>query len=90
MELLRIRELLKEKGISGIELADIVGVTPVSVSNILNGKNFPRPELLLKISQALDVDIRELFNSTKEGYTQLEKLELISKLINEVIEGDKR
>lgn len=65
MELLRIKELLKEKGITSKDLADKLDVTPATVSNINNGNHFPKPDLLLKIAEVLDVDIRELFVPTK-------------------------
>lgn len=67
MQLLRLKELIREKGTSGKNLAAEVGVTPVTISNIVKGNNFPKPELLWKIAQQLDVDIRELFIPTKAG-----------------------
>jgi transcriptional regulator with XRE-family HTH domain len=66
MELLRLKELLSKKGISGKDLALAVEVTPASISNIVQGNSFPKPELLLKIAKVLDVDVRELFNPTKD------------------------
>ncbi len=68
--MLRLKEVLKEKSITGKELADRVGVTPASISNISNGNHFPKPELLKQIAQELDVDVRELFIPTKEKETQ--------------------
>lgn len=65
MEVLRLKEILGNKGISGKDLAEKVGVTPVSISRIVVGSNFPKPELLLAIAQELDVDVRELFHPTK-------------------------
>ncbi len=64
--MLRLKEILKEKGMSGKELANHVNVTPASISNIINGNHFPKPELLKDIADALDKDIRELFVSTKK------------------------
>ncbi len=66
MQILRIKELLKEKGISGKQLAQELGVTENSISLILNNKRQPRFETLADIAKVLDVDIRELFYSTKE------------------------
>lgn len=66
MEILRIKELLSLSGINGKILADKTGVSQNTISNIVSGKNFPKPELLLKISEVLDVDVRDLFNSTKK------------------------
>jgi transcriptional regulator with XRE-family HTH domain len=65
MELLKIKELLKEKGMTSKDLAEKLEVTPATVSNINNGNHFPKPELLKKIAEVLDVDIRELFAPTK-------------------------
>lgn len=65
MELLRLKEVMKEKGVTGVSLAEAVGITTTSVSNIVKGNNFPKPELLLNIARYLDVDVRELFHRTK-------------------------
>ncbi|MCM4170070.1 XRE family transcriptional regulator [Arenibacter sp. TNZ] len=67
MELLRLKEILGKKGISGKDLAETVGVSPVSISNIVQGNSFPKPDLLLSIAKELEVDVRELFRPTKGG-----------------------
>ncbi|WP_430816553.1 helix-turn-helix domain-containing protein [Carboxylicivirga sp. RSCT41] len=64
--MLRIKELLKEKGMLGKELAEKTGVNAMSITNIVQGRTFPKPELLNEIARVLDVDIRELFVPTKE------------------------
>lgn len=66
-QLLRIKELLKEKGMTSKDLAEQLEVTPATISNINNGNHFPKPELLKRIAEVLDVDIRELFHRTKEA-----------------------
>ncbi len=66
MSILRLKDVLQEKGISGKDLALKVEVTPASISNIVQGNSFPKPDLLIKIADVLNVDIRELFISTKE------------------------
>ncbi|WP_046758801.1 helix-turn-helix transcriptional regulator [Kordia jejudonensis] len=75
MNILRLKEVLKEKEMTGKDLAEKVEVTPASISNIVQGNSFPKPELLLKIAQTLDVDIRELFHPTKENSTTLEDIQ---------------
>jgi len=65
MKILRLKEVLKEKKVTGKQLADMVGVSQPAISEFVNNKSQPRPELLLKIAAALDVDLRELFVSTK-------------------------
>ena len=66
MSILRLKELLREKGITGKELADKVGISVTGMSNIVKGQSLPRQEVLLQIAVLLNVDIRELFNPTKE------------------------
>lgn len=65
MGVLRLKEIMQEKGISREELANKVGVSMTTISNINSEKNLPTIQLLLKIAEALDCDIRELFVSTK-------------------------
>lgn len=61
MEYLRLKELLSNKGISGKELAEKVGVSANAISQIATGKTQPRFELMEKIAEVLMVDIRDLF-----------------------------
>lgn len=62
--MLRIKEVLKEKGITLKDLAAMLGITNVALSRIVNGNT--TIETLRKIAEALDVDIRELITPTKE------------------------
>ena len=71
MNILRLKEVLTEKGISGKDLAAKVEVTPASISNIVQGNSFPKPDLLVKIAEALNVDVRELLISTRETDTEI-------------------
>lgn len=63
-DMLRIKEILKEKNITQIELAEKIGITQVGLSRMINGN--PTADSLAKIAEALDVDIRELFEPTKD------------------------
>ena len=62
--MLRIKEVAKEKGYTVTNLAEKLDMSQVSLSRIINGN--PTAETLLKIANALDVDVRELFVPTKE------------------------
>lgn len=66
----RIKEVLKEKGMTAITLSEEVGVASNTIARINSGVSKPSIELLEKISEVLEVDIRELFKSTK-GHTLL-------------------
>ena len=70
--MLKIKEVIKNKGYSVTSLAEKIGMTQVSLSRIINGN--PTVETLKKIANALDVDIRELFNPTKLQKTPQEIL----------------
>ncbi|MBE7646069.1 helix-turn-helix domain-containing protein [Tenacibaculum finnmarkense genomovar ulcerans] len=72
MSVLRLKEILKSKSITGKQLAEKVGVTQASISNIITENQQPRFELLLKIADVLDVDIKELFVSTKDGSSKIQ------------------
>ena len=65
MEILRLKEIMNQKGISREGLAKKVGVSMTTISNINSEKNLPTINLLLQIAEALDVDIREMFVPTK-------------------------
>ncbi|MFV5699306.1 helix-turn-helix transcriptional regulator [Flavobacterium sp. ZT3R17] len=73
MAVLRLKEIMALKGMSRDELSSRVDVSPTTISNISREKNLPTIQLLLKIAEALDVDIRELFIPTRgTSITQLE------------------
>jgi DNA-binding XRE family transcriptional regulator len=65
MAILRLKEIMNLKGVSRDDLASKVEVSATTISNISSEKNLPTIQLLLKIAEALDVDVRELFVSTK-------------------------
>jgi len=92
MAVLRIKEIMLLKGVSRLDLANQVEVTETTISNICSEKFYPKVELLIKLSDALDVDIRELFISTKGNIiTETEVAEakdLIEKSLN-ILNGRK-
>lgn len=73
MSVLRLKEVLKEKGFTSKDLSEKVGISKTSISQIITENQQPRFELLLQIAKVLNVDVRELFNPTKEeeAVTQL-------------------
>ncbi len=79
MGILRLKELLKENELTGKELAERVGVSKTSISQIITENQQPRFELLVDIAKALDVDVKDLFNSTKP---EKEPKEMIQDLIS--------
>lgn len=60
----RIRVVMVEKGITATELAEMVGVTPLTINRIGRNENQPTLRLLKVMAKALEVDIRELLYPT--------------------------
>lgn len=56
---LRIKELCKEKHITMAEIAEKIGINPITLSQSLNGN--PTLSRLIQVADALHVDVSELF-----------------------------
>ena len=59
----RIKEILKEKGITISNLAEQIGTTQTSLSRALGDNGNPTYETLNKIANVLNVEMSELFKS---------------------------
>lgn len=59
---LRIKELIKDKGTTIQNIADVIGINRVTLSNSINGN--PTLETLEKIANALGVPVTELFDKS--------------------------
>lgn len=84
MKILRLKEILKEKGITGKDFAIMVNITEASVSNLVKGDSIPRKQLLIDIATALDVDLKDLFISTKPQKNPKEIIGTIRDAINDL------
>lgn len=58
----RIKELRKSKNITQEELVELIGSDTNNLSRIENGKKFMSADKLVKIANALNVDIKDLFD----------------------------
>lgn len=63
----RIKVVLVEKNKTGKWLGEQIGKDPTTVSKWCTNNTQPGLETLAEIAEILQVDIRELLNSTKEG-----------------------
>ena len=61
----RIKEVLNEKGIKQIWLADKLGKSYNMVNGYVQNRQQPRLEVLNDIAEILDVDIKELIVSSR-------------------------
>jgi transcriptional regulator with XRE-family HTH domain len=57
----RLQQLRLETGLTQEQLADEIGVTIESISNIERGIHGPKFETLERLAVALDVSVKELF-----------------------------
>lgn len=73
IELLRISELLEQSGMTGKELADKIGIHPVSISAIVNNKTLPSKENMVKIAKVFNVGVRDLFIEDKDSIERIYK-----------------
>ena len=83
MAILRLKEIMAQKGMGREELAEKVSVSKTTISNICTETNLPTIKLLLEIAGALDVDIRELFMPTKGDIITRNEIDEATKLIRQ-------
>lgn len=71
----RIKVVLAEKKRTGKWLAETIGKDPATVSKWCTNSAQPGLETLLEIAHVLEVDVKELINSSKEDvmYIQVTK-----------------
>ena len=61
---LRIKEVIKERGLSVYEVAERMNISRVGLSQHINGN--PSVEVLERIANALNVEVWELFERTSK------------------------
>lgn len=62
----KVEELRKEKGITQIDFAKILGVSRQTISSIETGRYDPSITLAFKIARAFNMTIEEIFNFEEE------------------------
>ncbi len=75
-----LKELRKAKSLTQEQMAEIVGIEPVNISKIERGMHFPQPEKIEKIANALNTDIKELFN-----FDHIQNKEMLIDYINNTL-----
>lgn len=79
----RIKELRRNKKLSQEELAEIIDVNFRTIQRIETGCNIPSLETLVKLTQALGVDIKDLF-TTEHFKSREEILNSINEIANKL------
>ncbi len=60
----KLMDILEQKDMTQRNLADLVGVTEVTISRYINGSRQPRSDILGKIAKALNVSLDDLLNTS--------------------------
>lgn len=76
----RIKKICKERGISLAELAERMGTSAESVSRALSENGNPTVKTLTKFSEALGVEVFELFENHNEDMLVRGYLEVVDKI----------
>jgi len=80
---LRIKELRKRRGLSQEEIAEKAETSPNYVSRMERGTENPTLDMLIKLSEALEVDMWEVFDF-KHQETPKALREMVKKFANEI------
>ena len=56
-----LKEVKAAKGVSGLKLSQMTGISPGAISNIENGKIIAYPGWKQRIAEALEVPVEEIF-----------------------------
>ena len=58
----RLKQIWEERGLTQNQLAELVGVEPITISNIEVGRNAARFTTIEKLANALKVRAKDLFD----------------------------
>ncbi len=85
---LRIKELRKRKGLSQEEVAEKAETSPNYLSRMERGTENPTLDMLIKISEALKVEMWELFDFSHQENSKVLR-ETLKKLAGEIDDEEK-
>ena len=71
----RINQLVQNEGMTAVQFADKIGISPSSLSHILNGRNEPTLKVLMKIHEICGVSLEWLAYGTGEMMDKPQKEE---------------
>lgn len=70
----RFKEIMEEKGISNVKLAEAVGISKVAISNIVTGKQKPSLDTIVAIARALGVKVDDIIVADEAQDAKREKV----------------
>jgi len=81
LEFLKIKEAIKKNGDTYESLGQKVGLTKTSIARIASGDQTPNFEMLKKIAENLNCEIKDLFDSSLENTTPIYKKDVNGQLV---------
>ncbi len=78
-----VKDHREKKGYTQQQLAELLGVTPKSISYIERGENYPSPENLFELAKILDMSLDEFIFSHKK-FDKIISIEEINRQINQL------
>jgi len=58
----RVKELRKSRGYTQEKVAELINLEPPNISKMESGTHFPLPENIEKLANALNVEVKDLFD----------------------------
>ncbi len=83
----RLKELRKKRGLSQEELAEACGISSKYLSRIEVGLHFPSVEILLRLSERLGVELKDLFDFLPDASSPRELRKALNELVKDMDEG---
>ncbi len=80
---MRMKELRAARNLSQEQLADKSGISPKYMSRIEMGLHFPSFDIITKLANALQVEVKDFFEFAHEAKNTKELKEMISSLLKE-------
>lgn len=62
----RLKDIMKERGVTSAKLSEMIGISKVTVSNLINNKTAPSLDTLEKIADTLNIPLWQLFATPEE------------------------
>ena len=85
----RIQDLRKAQKLTQEMLAEKINIDITSLSKIETGRNYPQPETLCKIANALGVELNQLF-LFEENFSAKDYVEAIYKNVDFIKNNDEK
>lgn len=63
---IRLKEIMEQQGVKSVTLAEKLGVSKQTISNLINGKVMPSIETINKAADALGVPMWQMFADPKD------------------------